>query len=144
MSQYKRHEEDSILLTEAGFIAVNQMDEDAALKLFKAAELLNAKSTLPQVGIGYLHLHKLDLKEACKAFDAVVKRDPHNEMAKTLYGLALGLSNETSNKGEKILHETAQGSRDPMLKQLGDTAIAFIDRFVKRTPGPASGDMKRK
>lgn len=143
MSHYKRHMEDAILFTEAGFIAVNQADEDAALKLFKAAELLNPASTLPQVGVGYLHLHKLDLKEAAKQFEAVIKREPGNEMAVTLYGIALGLSSETAGKGEKILHDTSRGSQDPLLRQLGDTAIAFIDRFVKRTPGPAGGDLKR-
>ncbi len=34
----KKYKDDFLLLAEAGFIAVNQADEDAAVKLFKAAE----------------------------------------------------------------------------------------------------------
>ena len=60
MSNLKKYKEDWLLFTEAGFIAVNQADEDAAIKLFRAGETLNPENTLPQVGIGYLHLHKLD------------------------------------------------------------------------------------
>jgi hypothetical protein len=38
---WKHFKEDWLLFTECGFIAVNQADEDAALKLFKAGEMLN-------------------------------------------------------------------------------------------------------
>ena len=52
MAHWKDYKEDWILFLEAGFIAVNQADEDAATKLFKAAEMLNPENTMPKVGHG--------------------------------------------------------------------------------------------
>lgn len=132
----KQYKEDWLLFTEAGFIAVNQADEDAAVKLFKAAEMLHPESTLPHVGFGYLHLHKLELKQAVKAFEEVLDKEPHNDMAKALLGLCMGLMPNAIQKGEKLLDQTLK-SHDPMIKELSSTAIGFIDRFVKKSPGPA-------
>lgn len=132
----KKYKEDFILFTEAGFIAVNQADEDAALKLFKAAEMLNPENTLPKLGFGYLHLHKLELKQAVKAFEEVLDKEPHNEMAKAFMGLAMSMMPNAVSKGEKILEQSLK-SKDPMIKKLADTAIDFVERFVKKTPGPA-------
>jgi tetratricopeptide (TPR) repeat protein len=132
----KKHKEDFILFAEAGFIAVNQADEDAAIKLFKAAELLDPKNILPKLGMGYLHLHKLELKEAVRHFDEVLENDPHNEMAKAFKGLCLGLMPNSVDKGEKLLEETRK-SKDPLVKQMSGTAIDFVEKFVKPHPGPA-------
>lgn len=132
----KKYKEDFILFTEAGFIAVNQADEDAALKLFKAAEMLNPENTLPKLGFGYLHLHKLELKQAVKAFEEVLDKEPHNDMAKAFMGLAMSMMPNAVSKGEKILEQSLK-SKDPMIKKLADTAIDFVERFVKKTPGPA-------
>ncbi len=133
---WKHYKEDWLLFTESGFIAVNQADEDAALKLFKAAEMLNPENTLPRVGFGYLHLHKLELKQAVKIFEAVLEKDPGNDMAKAFLGLCMGLMPNMIEKGEKILEQTLK-SHDPMIKQLAGTAINFVDKFIKKTPGPA-------
>lgn len=133
----KKYKEDFILLAEAGFIAVNQADEDAALKLFKAAEMLSPKNILPKIGFGYLHLHKLELKQAVKYFDEVLELDPHNDMAKAFKGLSLSMMPNTIDKGEKILEQTLK-SKDPAIKKLASSAIDFVERFVKKTPGPAS------
>src|SRR4051812_17095056 len=127
MTKWKAHKPDFILLTEAGFIAVNQADEDSALKLFRAAHLLDPKNVLPKVGFGYLHLHKLELTKACKEFEEVLALDPSNDMAKTFLGICMGLQPNATAKGEKILEQTLK-SKDPMIKQLSDTAIGFIDR----------------
>lgn len=133
----KKYKEDFILLAEAGFIAVNQADEDASLKLFRAAELLNKKSVLPKIGFGYLHLHKLELKEAIKYFEEVLEIEPSNEMAKAFMGLCLSMMPNTINKGEKMLEQTLK-SKDPMIKKLADSAIDFVEKFIKKSPGPAS------
>lgn len=133
---WKQYKEDWLLFTESGFIAVNQADEDAALKLFKAAEMLNPENTLPRVGFGYLHLHKLELKQAVKLFEGVIEKEPHNDMAKAFLGLCMGLMPNTIEKGEKILEQTMK-SHDPMIKQLAGTAIEFVDKFIKKSPGPA-------
>ena len=133
----KKYKEDFILFAEAGFIAVNQADEDAALKLFKAAELLDPKNILPKIGFGYLHLHKLELKQAVKCFDEVLEIDPRNDMAKAFKGLSLSMMPNSVDKGEQILEETLK-SKDPAIKQLAGSAIDFVEKFIKKNPGPAS------
>ncbi len=132
----KKYKEDFILLTEAGFIAVNQADEDSALKLFRAAELLDPANVLPKLGFGYLHLHKLDLKKAVKNFEEVLEKDPNNEMAKAFMGLSLSMMPNSVEKGEKMLEQTLK-SKDPAVKQLAGSAIDFVEKFIKKTPGPA-------
>lgn len=133
---WQKFKEDWLLFTEAGFIAVNQADEDAALKLFKAGNLLHPENALPRVGFGYLHLHKLELKQAVKEFEEVLAKEPHNEMAKAMLGLCLGMMPNMVDKGEKLLEQTNK-SKDPMIQQLSSTAIHFVEKFVKKTPGPA-------
>ena len=142
MSNWKQYKEDFILFLEAGLIAVNQADEDSAMKLFKAAELLEPSNTMTKIGFGYLHLHKLDLKKACKMFEAVLEQDPHNEMAKTMLGISMSLEPSMADKAEKILEQT-QHSKDPMIKKLSDTAIDFVEKFIKKTPSPVEGKHKK-
>jgi tetratricopeptide (TPR) repeat protein len=143
MAKWQDYAEDWILFLESGFIAVNQADEDTAVKLFKAAELLKPESTLPKVGIGYLHLHKLELKKACKAFEEVLEKEPDNEMAKALLGVCMSLNPPSLEKGEKILHQLNK-SHDPLIKQLSNSAIDFADKFMKKSPTPAQGHKKAK
>lgn len=135
---WKNYKEDFLLMLETGFIAVNQADEDSALKLFRAAEILNPENVLPKVGFGYLHLHKLELTQAVRAFNEVLEKEPKNEMAKAFLGICMSLSPQQLEKGEKVLEETMK-SKDPMIKKLSHTAFDFVDKFVKTTPGPASG-----
>lgn len=144
MANWKDYKEDFVLLLEAGFIAVNQADEDSALKLFKSAELLSPDNNqLCKLGLGYLHLHKLDLKQACKCFEEVLEADPNNEMARAFLGISMSLAPASLERGEKILEET-HDSKDPMIKKLSDTAIDFVDKFLKKTPTPAQGERKKK
>lgn len=132
----KKYKEDFILFAEAGFIAVNFADEDAATKLFKAAELLDKHNVLPKLGFGYLHLHKLELKQAIKYFDEVLEEDAHNDMAKAFKGLCLSLMPNNTDKGEKILTQSLK-SKDPLVKKMAGSALDFVEKFVKKVPGPA-------
>jgi tetratricopeptide (TPR) repeat protein len=136
MATMNKYKEDFILMVEAGFIAVNQADEDAALKLFRAAELLDAENALPQIGQGYLHLHKLELKQAVKAFEDVLAKEPNNDMAKTFLGLCVSMMPNSTEKGEKILEQTLK-SKDPMIKRLAGSAMDFVEKFIKKPSGPA-------
>jgi hypothetical protein len=133
LDKYKDH---FILLCEAGFIAVNQMDEDAAIKLFKASELLKPENTLPKIGMGYMHLMKLELRQACKMFEEVLKKEPHNEMAKAFLGISLTFTPTDVAKGEAILEQSAQKSHDPAIKSLANTALSFVEKFIKKPAGP--------
>lgn len=139
LQQYK---EDYFLLVESGFIAVNQFDEDAAIKLFKAAELLNPDNSLPQLGMGYLHLCKLELKQASNAFSTVLEKEPSNEMAKALLGLTRSLNPAESANGEKALEETVKSAHDPVVKHLATTALDFVNKFVKKNPTPTQSRMQ--
>lgn len=132
-----KYKEDFILLAEAGFIAVNQADEDAALKLFRAAEVLKPKNVLPKLGFGYLHLHKLELKDAIKYFEQVLDEEPNNQMAKAFMGLCYSMMPNTVEKGEKMLEQTSK-TKDPMIKELASSAMDFVEKFIKKSPGPAS------
>ncbi|MCX6988124.1 MAG: hypothetical protein NTZ52_01240 [Chlamydiae bacterium] len=132
-----KYKEDFIVMAEAGFIAVSQADEDSAVKLFKAAMLLEPKNLLAKVGIGYMHLCKLELKQACKIFNEILEEDPQHEMAKTFLGISMSLSPTDLAKGEQILEESARTSEDPHVKTLAHTAIDFVEKFVKKTPSPA-------
>ncbi|MBI2811209.1 MAG: SctF chaperone SctG [Candidatus Melainabacteria bacterium] len=134
LQKFKDH---FILLAEAGFIAINQADEDAAIKLFKASEVLDPKNVLPKIGIGYMHLCKLELKQAAKAFEEILAKDPHNEMAKAFLGLSMSLNPAEITKGEKVLEEAAHKSKDPMVKGLATSSLEFVNKFVKKAPHPA-------
>lgn len=142
--QLQKYKDNFITLCEAGFIATNQADEDAASKLFKASQLLDPSNTLPDIGMGYLSLLKLDINLACKWFEDVLKKEPTNEMAKALLGLTLVMSPDRVGKGEKILHDCATGSHDNMVKKLSESAIDFVDKFVKKSPTPVQGPSKDK
>ena len=136
MANLQKFKDQFLLLCEAGFIAVNQADEDAAVKLFRASALLNPKNSLPKIGMGYLHMMRLELKQACKLFDEVLAEEPHNEMAKAFLGISYSLTSTEMSKGEKMLEQTAKKAEDPMIKKLSQTALDFVEKFVKKSPSP--------
>jgi hypothetical protein len=142
VSFLENHPSYFILLVEAGFIAVNQADEDAARKLFAAAQLIEPENTLPNIGFGYLHLHKLELTQACKVFQQVLDKEPHNDMCKTFLGICTAMQPNLAAKGEEILDATLK-AKDPLIKQLSSTAIDFVERFIKKAPGPAAVQGKK-
>lgn len=142
MAQLDKYKNDFINLCEAGFIAVNQMDEDSAVKLFKAALLLKPENTLPKVGLGYMHLMKLELKQAINMFNEALAKEPDNEMAKTFLGLAMTFTPNEVTKGEQILEQSAKKANDPTIKSLAENALDFVEKFVKKSssfvpPAPA-------
>jgi len=136
MADLQKFKDHFILLCEAGFIAVNQQDEDAATKLFKASALLKPENNLAKLGMGYMHMMKLELNQACKLFDEVLAEDPKNDMAKAFLGLSYSLTATDVAKGEKLLEETAKSTDDDQVKKLADTALDFVDKFVKKDPSP--------
>ena len=121
MSKLQTYKDDFVLLLETGFIAAGQTDEDAAKKLFRAAQLLSPQNMLPKVGYGYIHLLKLELKQACKMFEEVLKAEPDNQMAKALLGLSTSLTIKDADKGEKMLEEAMKDSKDPYIKNMAQT-----------------------
>jgi hypothetical protein len=139
----KEYKEDFILFLEAGFIAVNQADEDAAVKLFKASELLEPTNMLSRIGMGYLHLHKLELKQAIEDFEYVLQKEPNNSMAKAFLGICKTMTPREVLEGEKLLVE-AEKSEDKEVKKLSTVALDFVDKFVKKAPSPVEIRKKEK
>lgn len=144
MANLQNFKDHFILLCEAGFVAVNQADEDAATKLFKASSLLKPENTLPKVGQGYLHMMKLELKQACKLFDEVIEKEPGNDMAKAFLGLSYALTATDIEKGEKLLEETAKKGEDEQVKKLASTALDFVENFIKKAPTPVEPQKPKK
>lgn len=139
-----KYKDDFFVLLEAGFMAVNQQDEDSAIKLFRASEVLNPESTFPKIGFGYMHMCKLELKQASKIFEEVSKKEPENEMAKTFLGICMSMSPGATNKGEKILEQSASKSDDPDIRNLASSAMDFVDNFVKKAPSPMEVNKNKK
>ncbi len=144
MAQLQKYKDDFVVLLESGFIAAGQTDEDAALKLFRAAQLLQPENELPKVGFGYVHLLKLELQQACKRFEEVLKADPNNEMARAMLGLSTALTVKDADKGETLLKEAMKKSGDANVKTMASTAMEFIEKFVKKQPTPVQGETKKK
>lgn len=144
MSQLQKYKDDFVLLLESGFIAANQADEDAALKLFRASQLLKPDNMFPKIGFGYIHLLKLELKQACQMFDDVLKKEPNNEMARSLLGLSTALTTKEVDKGEALLKEALKKTDDPTVKNMASTAIEFVEKFVKKNPTPVQGQPSQK
>ena len=142
MAQLQKYKDDFALLLESGFIAASQTDEDAAVKLFKAAETLQPQNAMPKVGFGYIHLLKLELNQACKKFEEVLKADPSNDMARAMLGLSTALTVKDAEKGEKILSEALKNTKDASVKNMASTALEFVEKFVKKQPTPVQGKPK--
>ena len=107
----------------------------SSLKLFEAAKLLDPSNSLIDIGLVYLHLHKLELKQAISKFEKVLAKEPENEMAKTFLGIALSWTPTDTMKGEKLLSETQKSDEKP-IKNLSETALDFVDKFIKKDLSP--------
>ncbi len=127
---------DFSLFIEAGFVAVKQLDEISANRIFTAAQMVSPNSTAPQIGLGYIALNKLDLKEAVRHFDNVVKKEPENNLAKTFYGICLLLNKQKRADGEKLIHEIIEKSDDPTIKALGEIALEWAEKDLKKMKAP--------
>jgi len=95
MQEFK---DDFTLLIEAGFIAVKQLDETSATRIFNAAQVINPESTAPQIGLGYIALNKLEVKEATKIFEDIIKKEPENHLAQTFLGICFLLTKPKRKK----------------------------------------------
>ena len=138
MEQDKLQEfkEDFSLLIEAGFIAVKQLDETSATRIFNAAQAMSPKSTAPQLGLGYIALNKLELKEANKIFEAVLKQEPDNYLAQTFLGICCLLSKPKRRKGEKLIREAMEKASDPTVKSLGQISLEWAEKDLKKEKAP--------
>lgn len=124
--------EDFSLFIEAGFIAVKQLDETCATRLFSAAKVLDPASTAPDIGLGYIALNKLDVGLAVKQFEKVLKKEPQNHLAKTFLGMSYLLTKPKQKEGEKLLKEAIESSDDPTIQNLGKVSLEWLEKDLKK------------
>lgn len=129
---WKKFEEDKLLFLEGAFIAINQGDMESALWMIHAAEVLDKDNYLCGIAKGYMALHKLDHKEAERCFNSVLKKHPHNELAKTFLGLTYIIDEKKIAKGEKICMEIIHQTQDNSMKELATSALTFADHEMKK------------
>lgn len=130
--------EDYALLIEAGFVAVKQLDEIAARRLFKAAELLNPENPASQLGLGYIALNKLQISEATKIFEEILQKDPSHYLAQALLGVSCLLTKNKRARGEKLIREAKEKSDDPTIKSLAEVCLNWADTDLKPKSSPFS------
>jgi len=128
--------EDFPLLIEAGFVAVKQLDETSATRIFNAAQVLSPDSTAPKIGLGYIALNKLELKEAARIFEEVLKKEPENHLAQTFLGICFLLSKPKRKKGEKLIQEAMKKTSDPTIKNLGEVSLEWAEKDLKKKEAP--------
>jgi lipopolysaccharide biosynthesis regulator YciM len=128
--------DDFALLIEAGFVAVKQLDETSAQRIFKAAQVMNPLSVAPQIGLGYIALNKLELKEATKIFEEVTEKEPDNFLAKTFLGICFLLTKPKREKGENMIREAMEKSNDLTVKNLGRISLEWAEKDLKKNKAP--------
>lgn len=135
--KFTEFKEDFALLIETGFIAIKQLDEISARRIFNAAQALNPKSSAPQIGMGYIELNKLEVKKATEIFEKVLVSDPENQFAQTFLGICFLLTKGKQKKGEQIIHEVMEKTTDPTIKNLGATSLEWYEKDLsKKTNAP--------
>lgn len=128
--------EDFPLLIEAGFIAVKQLDEISATRIFNAAQMISPKSTAPQIGLGYIALNKLEVKKATGIFEKVVEQEPTNYLAQTFLGICFLLNKPKRKKGEKLIQDAMSKSDDPTIKNLGTVSLQWAEKDLNKIKSP--------
>jgi len=135
--------DDFALLIEAGFIAVKQLDEVNANRIFCAAHALSPKSVAPQIGLGYIALNKLEVKKATIIFDDVVKKEPENLLAKVFLGICYLLTKPKRKEGEEMIKKSIEKSDDPTVKNLGKISLEWADKDLSRIKSPFFAETKK-
>lgn len=124
--------EDFALLIEAGFIAVKQLDELSASRLFNAAQVLNPKSTISKIGHGYIALNKLEMKTATKIFEEVTQEEPENYLAQSFLGICYLLNPAKRKQGEEIIRNAMEKTDDQAIKNLGKISLEWSEKDLQK------------
>jgi len=128
--------DDFSLLIEAGFVAVKQLDAISSSRIFIAAQMISPGHTAPQIGLGYIALNQLNVKEATHIFENVTEKEPENYLAQTFLGMCYLLSKPKRKKGEKIIKEAMKKSDDPTVKSLGEISLEWAEKDLTKAKAP--------
>lgn len=135
-SKVEEFKDDFSLLIEAGFIAVKQLDETSASRIFNAAQALSPEHSAPKIGIGYIALNKLEVKKATQIFEEVVAKEPTNWLAQTFLGICFLLTKPKRKKGEKLIRDAMEKSSDATIKNLGAISLEWAQKDLYKTKSP--------
>ncbi|MEX1012469.1 MAG: SctF chaperone SctG [Waddliaceae bacterium] len=124
------------MLIEAGFVAVKQLDGICAQRIFQAAQMLNPHNVAPKVGMGYIALNKLELKEGKRIFQEVLEEEPDNWLAQTFLGICYLLSKSKQSHGEKLIQEAMEKTDDPTIVNLGKVSLEWAEKDLKKMKSP--------
>ncbi len=128
--------EDFSLLIEAGFVAVKQLDAISSSRIFVAGQMISPGHTAPQIGLGYIALNQLNMKEATHIFEEINQKEPDNLLAKTFLGICYLLSKPKRKKGEKIIKDAIENTEDPTIKNLGEISLEWADKDLNKAKAP--------
>ncbi len=131
--------EDFGLMVEAGFVATKQFDERSAVDLFEAAHLLEPESAAPIVGLGYIALNQLELKEAEKQFKLALEMDPEHHLAQAFLGITYLLIPPRRKEGEVLLAKAMEATDDPTIKSLVETSMEWAEKDLTKKNAPFFG-----
>ena len=122
------------LLVEAGFIAIKQVDEESAKKCFYAAMVIDQEQSLPVIGLGMIHLLNLELDDASKMFNLVLQKEPDNQMARTMLGIAqlYRVNQEGLKEGRNLIEDAMEHTKEPSLTQLGKYSHDLYKEIKKK------------
>jgi hypothetical protein len=124
--------EDFALLVEAGFIAVKQLDEVSATRIFNALQILNPQQTVSRIGMGYIALNKLEIKQATQIFESVLEIEAENHLAQVFLGMCFLLTKGKQQKGEKLIQSAMEKAEDPTVKNLGAICLEWSKKDLSK------------
>jgi hypothetical protein len=134
------YSQDVSMLVELGLVAIKQGDEESAKKLFNAVGILDPENLTKKMGFGLIAIHKLDILEAVKHFDEVVKIEPKNARAIGFLAFAhmLGIVNQTFKNTADQLKKTNELAQlaieladDESTKQLAQSILDWQAQLQK-------------
>lgn len=127
---------DFSLFIEAGFVAVRQLDEQGARQCFHAAQVIRPDDPTPMIGLGYIALNKLEIKEAADAFTKVVEKYPEHHLAQTFLGMTYLLSKNKKNEGKKLIKKVMRQTDDETVKNLGKISLDWCEKDIDAQKAP--------
>ncbi|SCA63266.1 hypothetical protein SCG7086_AN_00120 [Chlamydiales bacterium SCGC AG-110-P3] len=128
--------EDFALLVEAGFVAVKQLDEISATRLFEAAQMLDPESPAPQIGLGYIALNKLEVAKATAIFKGVLKEEPEHHLALAFLAVCYMLKKETRKKGEELVKKVQEETDDQTIINLCKVSLDWSKKDLRAAKAP--------
>lgn len=125
---FKDYVEDFKLLVEAGFSALYKGNFIGAEQMFKAAMVLKPKHTAPLLGLSHVTVHQFRLDEALEYSQKVLKLDPEEYLAQSIFGLALLLKKQNVDQGVAMIEKALEMSKDPTVTNLCKSALEWYQK----------------